>query len=63
LRLFHLGRSGFYGGLGGEIRLDVVVQLTLSNGTLLRQRSIPVHVELGLAQLGFGLRELRIGLV
>src|ERR1700674_5379902 len=63
LRLFHLSLGSLHGGLGGKIRLDIVVQLTLSNGPLLRQRSIPVHIELGFAQLRFGLRELCLGLI
>src|SRR5260370_28845330 len=61
LRQLRLG--GLYSGFGGEIRLDSVVELTLGNGTLLRQRRVAIHIELGLARLGLGLRELRLGLV
>src|SRR2546430_9259098 len=63
VRLFHLSLGSFYCRFRCEVCLDIVVQLALSNGALLGQRSIAVDIELSLAQVGLGLRELRFGLV
>ena len=63
LRLFDLGLGGLHRGVGRQVRLDVVVQLTLSDRSLFRQRSIPIDVELGLAELRLRLRELCLGLI
>src|SRR2546422_1777033 len=62
-RSFHLSLGSLYRRFRGEVCLDVVVQLALSNGALLGQRSIAVDIELSLAQVGLSLRELRFGLV
>src|SRR2546425_9267096 len=63
VRLFHLSLGSFYCRFRSEVCLDIVVQLALSNGALLGQRSIAVDIELSLAQVGLSLRELRFGLV
>src|SRR5258708_6907716 len=63
VRLFHLSLGSLDRRFRGEVCLDVVVQLALSNGALLGQRSVAVDIELGLAQVGLGLRELCFGLV
>src|SRR6267378_417577 len=63
LCLFHLCLSRLYRGCCREIRLDVVVQLTLGDSALLRQGSVAVHIELGFAALGLSLSELSLGLV
>src|SRR5437879_9414246 len=63
VRLFHLSLGSLYRRFRCEVCLDIVVQLALSNGALLGQRSIAVDIELSLAQVGLGLRELRFGLI
>src|SRR5258708_39261457 len=63
VRLFHLSLGSLDRRFRGEVCLDVVVQLALSNGALLGQRSAAADIELGLAQVGLGLRELCFGLV
>jgi hypothetical protein len=54
------GRRGLDRRLRREVRLDVVVQLTLRDRFLLREGRVPLDVAGGPAQLRLGLCELRL---
>ncbi len=46
--------------LGHEIGLDGVIEFLVSNGLLLGERSVAIHIELGFALIGLGLCALRL---
>jgi len=58
-----LGLCGFDEGCGGELCLDIVVQLAVSDRFGFRQRCIPLHIQCCLAKLCLGLRKLCLDLV